>query len=201
VISIRHTWKALAGLAIGVSLGGGVTAVARDLGVRDAQAAVARLLGVAPDNFRIRSVSPGPMGGGATVTAQMDVTLQLEKDKAGEWQVASVRVANGKWQDVSELRRALDAEKSTRARVDLDALAAGVEAYRRSRGFLPASDSVTALVDAISPEFQPRVVRLDPWDHPYYYRQNGGAYRLGSPGPDGEIETADDVVLSSGGGA
>ena len=199
---IPQRWKAAAvGLALGIALGGAAVAVARELGAREAREAIAKLLGGSPYDIRIKSVSPGLVGNDAVETAQMDVAFQLHKEKDGTWRVASVRLAQGQWEDVEMLRRALDAEKATRARSDLAALAAGVEAYRRDRGFYPEADSVAALVDKITPRFLPDVVREDPWHQPYYYHLAASGYSLGSPGPDGKSDTGDDVVYASGGGA
>jgi hypothetical protein len=197
-----YAWKAAAaGLALGVALGAAASALARELGPREAREAIAKLLGGPPDQVRIKSVSPGLVGNDAAVTAQMDVTFQLHKEKDGTWRVASVRLADGRWEDVEMLRRALDAEKAVRARSDLAALAAGVEAYRRERGFYPEAETGAALVDKITPRFLPAVVREDPWHQPYYYRLTASGYRLGSPGPDGRADTGDDVVYAPEGGA
>jgi hypothetical protein len=199
---MHHGWKAAAaGLALGAALGGGAEALARELGAREAREAVARLLGRPAGEVRIKSVSPGLVGGDAVVTAQMDVAFQLHKEKDGTWRAASVRLAGGRWEDVEALRRALDAEKAARARADLAGLAAGVEGYRRERGAYPEAETVAALVDRITPRFQPEVIRLDPWGQPYYYSLDGPGYRLGSPGPDGVAGTGDDVVHAGEGGA
>jgi hypothetical protein len=184
-----------------VALGGGAVAAARELGVREAREAIAKLLGAAPGDVRIKSVSAGLVGDDAVATAQMDVAFQLHKEKDGTWRVASVRLGDRNWEDVEMLRRALDAEKTARARADLAALAAGVEAYRRDRGFYPEADTVAALVDKITPRFLPEVVREDPWHQPYYYRLAAPGFSLGSPGPDGRADTGDDVVYAAGGGA
>ena len=172
--------------------------LARDLGAREARKAIAELLGRDTNEVHIKSISPAPVGNRAVVTAQMDVAFELtEVDK--RWSVASVRLGDGKWEDVAMLRRALDAEKVKRAEADLRALAAGIAAYRGERGVSPPLDSVAALVDHLAPRFLPSVIRVDPWDRPYYVEAVAGGYRLGSAGPDGEERTADDVTLSGAG--
>ena len=197
---MRIHWRvAAAGLAAGIALGAGAGVAARDLGAREAREAIARLLGRSPDEVRIKAVSPGLVGDDAVVTAQMDTTFQLHKEKDGTWRVASVRLSDGRWEDVELLRRALDAEKAERARADLAALAAGTEAYRRDRGFYPEADTVAALVDKITPRYLARVVRVDPWHQPYVGEVTASGYRLASAGPDGRERTADDVVHAGGG--
>lgn len=190
----------MAGLAVGIVLGAGAGVAARDLGTREARDAIARLLGRSPGEVRIKAVSPGPMGGDATVTAQMDTTFQLHQEKDGTWRVAAVRLSDGRWEDVELLRRALDAEKAERARADLASLAAGTEAYRRDRGFYPEAETLAALVDKITPRYLARVVRQDPWNQPYFGKVTAGGFRLGSAGPDGRENTADDVLEAGGAG-
>ena len=197
---MRIRWRAVAsGLAAGIVLGAGAAVAARDLGTREARDAIARLLGRSPNEVRIKAVSPGLVGGDAVVTAQMDTTFQLHQEKDGTWRVSSVRLSDGRWEDVELLRRALDAEKTERARADLASLAAGTEAYRRDRGFYPEADTVAALVDKITPRYLARVVRQDPWNQPYFGQVTAGGFRLGSAGPDGRENTADDVVQAGGG--
>ncbi len=190
--------KPCAGLLLGIAIGCGSTALARELGSREAREALANLLGRPPEGLRIKDVSPGLAGGDATVTAQMDVTFQMRRDSKGDWQVASVRLANGEWEDVEMIQRAIDSQKADRARVDLTDLASGVEAFRRDRGFLPVAKSVAQLVDQITPRFQPRVIRLDPWNRPYSYEVTGDRCRLSSSGPDGLPNTADDLATAVG---
>lgn len=196
---MRFRWKtATLGLAVGVALGAGGTVLARELGVREARDAVAQLLGRRSDDVRIKSVSPGLLGNDATVTADIQVTFQLQKDKDGNWNATSVRLADGRWEDVALLRQALDRLKAERAHADLEALAAGIEAYRKARGFYPEADTVRAVVDKVTPTFMTEIVREDPWHQPYYGEVTLEGYRLGSPGPDGKEGTPDDVLYAKG---
>lgn len=169
-------------------------AFGRDLGAREARDAIAKILGRSRDEVRIKSIAPGLVGDDAVVTAQMDVAFQMTR-RDGEWQIASVRLSDGRWENVDLLLRALDVEKERRAEVDLRALAEGLEEYRRARGFYPDAVSVADLVDKITPTFTPQVIRIDPWNRPYYYQLGPDGYRLGSPGPDGLEGTPDDVVV------
>ena len=195
---LRRT-VAVAGVALAALGVAGGLAFARQLGAREARDALARLLGGKPDSFHVKSVSPGLTSGDATVTAQMDVTFQLHQDKGGDWQVSSVRLADGRWEDVEAIRRALDAEKGERARADVRSLATGAEAYRRDRGFYPEAETGAALVDKITPRYLADVVREDPWHQPYFYKGTATGFRVGSSGPDGKADTPDDIVVASGG--
>ena len=173
----------------------GAAVLARELGSREARRTIAELLGRNSNEIHIKSISPAPVGNRAVVTTQMDVAFELV-EREGDWHVASVRLGDGRWEDVEVLRRALDAEKVKRAEADLQALATGVDAFRRERGFYPPLDSVATIVDHVAPGFMPSVIRVDPWNRPYYVETVPGGYRLGSAGPDGVERTADDVTLS-----
>ena len=150
----------------------------------------------APEDFRA-----GPFVGktfasllsSATVEAELDMTFRLTRDAHGAWQATEARLGDGAWQDVAMLVRALDTEKIGRARADLAALAAALEAFHRERGFYVVADTSAALVDQLNPRYTPAVIRIDPWHRPYEYTGTRDNYTLRSLGPDGKPNTADDV--------
>jgi hypothetical protein len=133
----------------------------------------------------------------ATVEAELDMTFRLGKDARGQWQVTEARIGDGAWADVMALVRALDAEKRARARTDLDALAAALEAYRRERGFYVVADTSAVLVDQLNPRYTAAIIRIDPWHHPYEYAGTPTGFVLRSVGPDGKANTADDLVVNN----
>ena len=177
----------LAALAGGALAGGELTP-------REARESIASLLGRTPNEIRIKSVSPGPIGGDATVEAELNVTFQLHREK-DQWLVEAVRMSDRRWENIELLQRALDAEKSRRATADLGALAAGVQAYRRDRGYFPEVEGGRALVDFISPAFLPQVVREDPWSGEYGYRRTPDGFELSCAGPDLKAGTPDDIIV------
>jgi Type II secretion system (T2SS), protein G len=133
----------------------------------------------------------------ATVEAELDMTFRLSKDARGQWQVTEARIGDGAWADVTALVRALDAEKRARARTDLDALAAALEAYRRERGFYVVADTSAVLVDQLNPRYTAAIIRIDPWHRPYEYAGTPTGFVLRSVGPDGKANTADDLVVNN----
>jgi hypothetical protein len=180
---------------LAVALGAAGVALGRELGAREAREQIARLVGGSPGAVRVRSITPGLIGNQAIVVAQVELAFRMT-EKDGAWRAAEVRLGEGQWEDIEMLGRALDAEKAKRAGDDLRALAGGVEAYRRERGFYPETETVAGLVDRITPRFLPRVLREDPWHRPFYYSAEPSGYRLGSSGPDGQPGTGDDVVVT-----
>ena len=130
----------------------------------------------------------------ATVETEIDAAFRLSKDARGQWQVTEARIGDGAWQNVAALTAALDAEKVARARADLAALAAALEAFRRERGFYVVADTTAVLVDQLNPRYTAAIIRLDPWHRPYEYVGTPARFTLRSLGPDGKPNTADDVT-------
>ncbi|MCA1816774.1 MAG: type II secretion system protein GspG [Acidobacteria bacterium] len=137
------------------------------------------------------------MGSSAVVEASVEGVFDLVRDD-GAWRVASVRIGDASLTDFDAIVRALDAEKARRARADLDAFAAALEAFRRERGFYVVADSEVVLMDFLHPRYIPRVVRLDPWHRPYEYAGTRDSYTLRSDGADGKPNTADDIEKRGG---
>lgn len=196
--------RAVAGISmvIGLVLFAGAAMAGDALTPREARESIAALLGRKSNEVRIKSVSPGLIGGDATVEAELGVTFQMHRERDA-WIVKAIRLNDRRWEDIELLRRALDGEKAKRAQSDLGALAAGIEAFRRERGFYPEVEGGRALVDFISPAFLPSVIREDPWNAQYDYRRTASGYEVESTGPDGKSGTSDDIVVrgpSSGGG-
>jgi hypothetical protein len=133
----------------------------------------------------------------ATVEAELDMTFRLSKDARGQWQVTEARIGDSAWADVTALVSALDAEKRARARTDLDALAAALEAYHRERGFYVVADTSAVLVDQLNPRYTTAIIRIDPWHRPYEYAGTPNGFVLRSIGPDGKANTADDLVVNN----
>lgn len=180
--------------ALGLAVFAGGAFAGGDLTPKQARDSIAALLGRKSDEVRIKSVSPGLLGGDATVEAELGVTFQMHREN-DQWLVKAVRMSDRRWEDIETLRRALDAEKARRAQSDLGALAAGLEAFRRDRGFYPDVEGGRALVDFISPAFLPTVVREDPWDVQYDYRRTDTGFEVASAGPDRKAGTPDDIVV------
>jgi hypothetical protein len=134
------------------------------------------------------------MGSSALVEIEIDSTFELVRER-GKWRVASARVGAESVREFDALLRALDAAKAERARGDLAALAAALEAYRRERGFYVVADTGVALVDQLNPRYTPLFIRFDPWHRPYEYEGAPRSFTLRSLGPDGKPGTADDVTV------
>ena len=173
------------------------TRAAGDLTPKEARRVIARLAGIElpSDAVRIKSISP--MGNSAVVVAQVETAFRLVNDK-DKWRVAEIRTGDRRWEDMDLLVRALNAEKTSRVRAELETIATALEAFRRERGSYVEAKTEAALVDFLSPRYLARVIRLDAWHRPYEYEGSRESYVLRSLGPDGKSGTSDDVVLAKG---
>ena len=172
------------------------TRAAGDLTPKEARRLIARMAGIQlpSDAVRIKDVSS--LGNAATVTAQIETAFKFDKGSDGKWRVAEVRTGDRRWEDVEMLTKALNVEKTARARAELESIATALEAFRRERGSYPESKSEAALIDSLNPRFLAHVIRVDPWHQPYAYEGTRTSYTLRSAGADEKPNTADDVVVS-----
>lgn len=184
-------------LMVGASLIATTTRAADDLTPREARRVIARMAGIELPSDAVRVKSISAMGNSAVVVAQVETAFRLvnEKDK---WRVAEIRTGDRRWEDIDLLIRALNAEKTSRVRAELETIATALEAFRRERGSYVEAKTEAALIDFLSPRYLARVIRLDAWHRPYEYEGSRESYVLRSLGPDGESGTTDDVVLAKG---
>ena len=169
---------------------------AGDLTPKEARKLIARMAGInlPSDAVRVKEVSA--MGNSATVIAQVETAFRFDKGSDGKWRIAEIRTGDRRWEDVDLLVKALNAEKTSRARAELESIATALESYRREHGFYLQSKTEAALIDSLNPRYLPSIIRVDPWHQPYQYEGTRGSFVLRSSGPDEKPNTADDVVVT-----
>jgi len=186
----------LATMVVGISVISIQTHAAGDLSPKEARKLIAKLAGInlPSDAVRVKSVSS--LGNSAVVVAQVETAFRFvnENDK---WRVAEIRTGDRNWEDVESLVRALNTEKTSRVRAELETIATALEAFKRERGAYIESKSEAQLIDFLSPRYLPRVIRLDAWHQPDEYEGARNSYILRSSGPDGKPNTPDDITRSS----
>lgn len=173
------------------------TRAAGDLSPKEARRLIARLAGIELPSDAVRVKSVSATGNSAVVVAQVETAFRFVNEN-NKWRVAEIRTGDRRWEDVDSLVRALNAEKTSRVRAELETIATALEAFRRERGGYVEAKSEAALVDFLSPRYLTRVIRVDAWHRPYEYEGTRDTYLLRSLGPDGKSGTADDVVLAKG---
>jgi hypothetical protein len=172
------------------------TRAAGDLSPKEARKLIARMAGIQlpSDAVRVKEISTS--GNSAVVVAQVETAFRLQKDDKDQWRIAEIRTGDRRWEDLDTLIKALNAEKTARARAELESIATALESFRRERGSYPESKSEAALIDNLSPRYLARVIRVDPWHQPYEYEGARTSFVLRSNGPDGKPQTDDDVTLT-----
>jgi hypothetical protein len=173
-----------------------------DPSVKRARCLIANLLGIQlpSDAVRIREVTPlaVPLSShpSALVVATVEADFRLSKTLKAAWRVAGIRTGNRAWTDPDAILAAVNSDKAARARAELELIAQALEAFRRDRGFYVESKSEAVLIDHLSPRYLARVIRVDPWLHPYLYEGTRDRFTLRSAGPDHKENTSDDITLS-----
>ncbi|HEX8175986.1 MAG TPA: type II secretion system protein GspG [Pyrinomonadaceae bacterium] len=171
------------------------TSAADDLSAKEARRLISRIAGseLPTEAVRVRSISS--MGSSAVVEAQVETAFRFVRGDDGKWRVAEIRTGDNRWEDVDMISRAVNQEKTERARAELETFATALEAFRRERGFYVEAANAVALVDQLNPLYLARVIRIDPWHRPYQYEGSRSQYTLRSTGLDGKANTGDDIVL------
>jgi hypothetical protein len=193
---IKWTIPAIAVMALGTALVAGHSFAAGDLSPKQARQIIARMAGIQlpSDAVRIKDISTA--GNSAVVVAQVETAFRLVKGDNGKWRVAEIRTGDRRWEDVEMLTKALNVEKTARARAELESIATALESYRRERGAYLESKSQAALIDSLNPRYLARIIRVDPWHKAYEYEGSRSGYVLRSSGPDEKANTADDVTVT-----
>jgi hypothetical protein len=174
------------------------TRAAGDLSPKEARKLIASMAGIQlpSDAVRIKEISS--MGNSVVVVAQVETAFRMVKGDKDKWRITEIRTGDRRWEDLDTLMRALNAEKTARARAELESIATALESFRRERGFYLESKSEAALIDNLSPHYLARVIRVDPWHKPYEYDGERSGFVLRSDGPDGKPGTPDDITVTSG---
>jgi len=162
---------------------------------------VANLLGAQSPSeaVRIKEISPLSLALSrpeALVVAVVQVDVRFTADAGSGWRVTDVRLGNHDWVNLQALTDAINQRKREKAQAELELIAKGLQAFHNDRGFYLASDKHHVLIDFLCPRYLSRVIRLDPWHHPYQYQGETDQFTLRSTGPDGKENTADDIMLA-----
>ncbi|MDQ1640428.1 MAG: Type secretion system protein [Pyrinomonadaceae bacterium] len=171
-----------------------------DPSVKRARCLVGALTGieVPSDAVRIQEVDPMPLPlasrASAVVVAWIRVTARLVNEGNG-WQVSELRTGNRDWYKLQPIIGGLNERKAAQARSDMETISQALERYRRERGFYVVSDSQAVLIDHLNPRYLAKIIRVDPWSHPYKYDGQRDRFSLHSLGPDGKDQTGDDIQL------
>lgn len=173
-----------------------------DLTVKNARCLVAELFAVdlPSDAVRIKSLSgfvvPIASEPSALVVTRVRFDVRFARDR-GKWHIQDFRTGSRDWVSVDSLVATVASAKSTQARDEMKLIAGALDKFRQDRGGFLVSDQHPTLIDHLSPKYLAQVIRVDPWQNGYQYEGTRDRFTLRSAGPDGKLNTADDIVLSS----
>jgi hypothetical protein len=88
------------------------------------------------------------------------------------------------------IRHQLWDSQAMTARLELKAIANGVEVYRSDTGSPPSR------LEDLVPKYA-RDLHRDPWGNNYAFYRGAGGVAIVSAGPDGQLGTADDIIKIS----
>ncbi|HKP35334.1 MAG TPA: type II secretion system protein GspG [Pyrinomonadaceae bacterium] len=183
-------------ITLGIALTALSARAAGELTPKEARKLIARLAGVELPSDAVRVKSISSFGNAYVVVAQVETAFRVVKGDNDKWRVAEIRTGDRRWEDVDMLVRALNAEKTSRVRAELETIATALESYRREHGSYVEAKTEAALMDHLNPRYLSRIIRLDPWHKAYEYEGNRTSFVLRSAGPDGQPNTADDLTIS-----
>jgi len=170
-----------------------------DLSVKRARCLLANLFDVAmpSDAIRIQEISDLGLGSqpSAIAVSLVRADFRFVKDSRG-WQVSEFHSGNRSWIKLGSVPGEVDALKRVRTNEEINTIVVALEAYRRVRGSFVIGEKHSALIDSLTPHYLHRVIRLDPWHHPFQYQGTSNHFTIRSWGPDGKENTADDIVVS-----
>lgn len=175
--------------------------VASDLSVRQARCLIAELFEIQLPSDWVRIKSIGGLGiplasePSATVMSLVRFGVRFRRDRSG-WYTTSFKTGMHDWINIEGIESSLAAIKTEQARDEMKTVAAALTRFHQERGRFVVSDKHPVLIDHLSPKYLSHVIRLDPWGNSYGYAGETNHFTLRSAGPDGKLNTGDDVVLS-----
>ena len=155
VISLLATLVVGAGFLVGARAAG-------NLSPSEARRVIARMAGIQLPSDAVRVKDISTTGSTAVVVAQVETAFRFVKGDDNKWRVAEIRTGDRRWEDVDLLVKALNVEKTARARAELESIATALESYRREHGSYLEAKSETSLVDQLNPRYLASIIRVDP---------------------------------------
>ncbi len=133
----------------------------------------------------------------AIAEVKVRTAFKLRK-KDGSWTLEEIRIGDRRWEKAETILEAINARRAEITRRDLEALAGAIARYAQATGGVPQTEGFEALVDTLAPQYLNQVVRLDAWSNGFSYSPlSKDRFDLRSAGPDGQFQTADDLVARS----
>ncbi len=132
--------------------------------------------------------------------AELRVSTAVKlKQEGGRWVIDEIRLGDRRWEKASTVLAALRAQREADTRQSMRAISEAIGRYRSENGRLPEVESFEELSDLLTPRYLPQLIRLDGWSHAFSLKVlSPQSLELRSAGPDGALDTEDDLVAVEG---
>ncbi len=101
-------------------------------------------------------------------------------------------------QAAHDVLHAIDQGKLIGTRGTMENIGKALTTYAMDRGVYPQGTSIQEATAALVPAFLPSAVTIDAWGNTLVYQSDTRSFTLTSPGADGRIGSADDMVMTDG---
>ena len=101
-------------------------------------------------------------------------------------------------QAAHQVLHAIDQGKLIGTRGTMENIGKALTTYSMDKGGYPQGSSIQEATAALVPAFLPSPVTVDAWGNTLAYQSDTRSFTLTSPGADGRIGSADDMVMSDG---
>jgi hypothetical protein len=112
--------------------------------------------------------------------------------------VLSAACGRGGEQAAHDVLHALDQGKVIGTRGSMENIGKALTSYSMDHGGYPQGASIQDATAALVPAFLPSPVTVDAWGNTLAYQSDARSFTLTSPGADGRVGTADDMVMTDG---
>src|SRR6266571_327373 len=135
----------------------------------------------------------------AIAEATVTLAFQFKRDNPNtEWRIEAVRLGDREWISLDELLAAINESRRRTTAQEMQQIADAIERYRAGNGSLPGARDIVSLIDVLHPLYLNQLVREDGWGNPIEYEvTSNSTFKLTSPGADGRLGTADDIVVGN----
>jgi hypothetical protein len=133
-------------------------------------------------------------GSVAIVETKLNTTFRLEKT-GDSWTVREIRLGEGRWENITDIERAIEMVKIEETNKMLDRIATAIQGFAEENGRMPDFIDYVTLSDQLSPRFLTPLIRLDPWRRPFFAdKKDADTVIVRSAGADGRYGTETDII-------
>jgi len=133
----------------------------------------------------------------AVAEIEISTAVKMKRNKE-KWVIEEIRIADRRWEKVDHILAVLKHQRIATTQKQINQISSGIKIYKKQKGTLPKAQTFKELIDMLSPSYLKSVIRIDAWSNPFFYLPIGtDEYDLRSAGPDGLLQTTDDMTIKA----